>query len=328
MNLYPQQTHAIDQGAAVSHQSLQIDNWCNEIYSACAGFGTDEDRLSALIGTKSAGERTLIALRYPELHNKSLFSEIRGETSGDYGKLLQLLAQPLEDAEALIVRDATKGAGTTEQLLYPVLGGRTNEEINILKKAFFKQFQNDLVVVLADDLSGDLKKFYLAIVNQMAQPYNPAIHTQAKAEEIAEVIYKAGEGKWGTDESAFCNALCSIPPQFLATVNAAYVAKHGNSIERAIEKEFGGKSEDALLYHVGMILHPIETIATQFEKTMKGIGTDEYGLSAAIVRYQALLPQVTQAYHAKYGSSLRDRIHGETSGDFRKLLLTILEHSS
>ncbi|EQC30699.1 hypothetical protein SDRG_11752 [Saprolegnia diclina VS20] len=328
MNLYPQQTHDINNGAAIAHQNLQIDNWCNEIYSACAGFGTDEDRLTKLIGTKTAAERHLIALRYPELHNKSLYDELKRETSGDYGKLLQLLAQPLEEAEAMIIRDATKGAGTTEKLLYPVLGGRTNEEINILKKAFFKNYQNDMVVVLADDLGGDLKTFFLAIVNQMAQPYNPSIHTQAKAQEFAEVIYKAGEGKWGTDESAFCNALCSIPAQFMATVNAAYVAKHGNSLERAIEKEFGGKSEDALLYHVGMILHPIETIAVQIERTMKGIGTDEYGLASAIVRYQHLLPQVKQAYQSKYNTSLRDRIHGETSGDLRNLLLTILEYSS
>ncbi|OQR80463.1 annexin [Achlya hypogyna] len=179
-----------------------------------------------------------------------------------------------------------------------------------------------MVVVLADDLGGDLKKFYLSIVNQMAQPFNPEIHTQAKAAEVAEIIYKAGEGKWGTDESTFCNAICSIPPQFMATVNAAYVAKHGNSLERAIEKEFSGKARDALLYHVGMILHPIETVAVQFEKTMKGIGTDEYGLSAVLVRYQHLLPQVKQATVRRF-----DRIYGETSGDYRKLLLTILEQA-
>ncbi|KDO28691.1 hypothetical protein SPRG_06545 [Saprolegnia parasitica CBS 223.65] len=162
----------------------------------------------------------------------------------------------------------------------------------------------------------------------MQQPFNPEIHTQAEAVEVAEIIYKAGEGKWGTDEATFCNAICSIPPQFMPAVNAAYVAKHGNSLERAIEKEFGGKAEDALLYHVGMILHPIETIAAQFEKTMKGLGTDEYALACAIVRYQHLLPQVKQAYQAKYGKSLRDRIYGETSGDFRALLLAILEHSN
>ncbi|OQS02157.1 annexin [Thraustotheca clavata] len=327
MNIYPQQTHEVDAGHTLHYSSPIIDNWCNEIRAACAGIGTDEDKLSQALGTKTASERYLISLRYPELHGKSLLDEVVGETSRDYGKLLQLLAQPIEEAEAMIIRDSTKGAGTAEKHLIPVLSGRSNEELNILKKAFFKKYESDMVVVLDDDLGGDLKKFYLAIVNQMAQTFDPEIHNQAKATEIADTIYKAGEGKWGTDEATFCNALCSIPPQFMPAVNAAYAAKQGHSLERAIEKEFSGKARDALVFHVGMNLHPIETIAAEFEKTMHGFGTDEYGLSAALVRYQHLLPQLKQAYKAKFGKILRDRIHGETSGDYRKLLLTILDNS-
>ncbi|KDO29631.1 hypothetical protein SPRG_05584 [Saprolegnia parasitica CBS 223.65] len=327
MNIYPQQTYEVDAGRAIGHANPAIDRACKEIQAACAGAGTNEAKLSTVLGNKSPVERCLVHLRYPELYNKSLLSEMASETSGNYGKLLQLLAQPIEEAEAMILRDATKGAGTTEKLLIPVLSGRSNIELNILKKAFFKLYQTDLVVAINDDVSGDLKTFYLAALNQMSQAYNPSIHTPAKAAEIAETIFKAGEGKWGTDESAFSNAICSIPPQFLAAVDAAYAAKHSHGLVHAIQKEFGGKAEDGLVYHVNIILHPIETIVEQIESTMSGIGTDEYGLSAAIVRYQHLLSQVKQAYQAKYGKPLRQRIEGETSGDYRALLLTILDHS-
>ncbi|CAK4071676.1 unnamed protein product [Aphanomyces euteiches] len=327
MQVYSQHSRDADKGIAVNHATPQIDNYCHEIKAACAGIGTDEDRLSHVLGARNVAERYLISLRYPELHKKSLVDELTSETSGHYRKLLLLLAQSLEEAEATIVRDATKGAGTNEDLLYPIFGGRTVEELAILKKAFFKKYQNDLVVVVADDIGGDLKKHYLAVLNAMTQPYNPSIHTPAKAEEVAELLYKAGEGKWGTDESAFCNTLMSIPPEFLRAVDAAYVAKHKNNIHRAIEKEFGGHTERAMLYHVNMILDPINTIVDQFERTMHGIGTDDYGLSATLIRYQSLLPQVAPAYKAKYGKSLRDRIHDETSGDYRKLMMIIIENS-
>ncbi|ETV71832.1 hypothetical protein H257_12972 [Aphanomyces astaci] len=327
MQVYSQVSREADKGVAINPASPEIDNFCHEIKAAIAGFGTDEDRLNRVLGARSVTERYLISLRYPQLHKTSLLDDISSETSGDYGKLLQLLAQPLEDAEASIIRDATKGSGTSEKLLYPVFGGRTPDELTILKKAFFKKFQNDLVVVVADDIGGDLKKFYLAVLNSFTQPFNPEVHTQHKAEEIAEVLYKAGEGKWGTDEATFLNTLLSIPPQFLRAVDAAYVAKHKNNLHRAIEKEFGGDAETAILYHLNLVLDPINTIVTQFEKTMKGIGTDEYGLSAAIVRYQSILPQIAPAYKAKYGQSLRDRVYGEVSGDFRKLLIIILENS-
>ncbi|OQR92442.1 Annexin (Annexin) Family [Achlya hypogyna] len=327
MNIYPTQTLEIDAGRSIGHANPAIDQACQEIKAACAGFGTNEDKLNEVLGTKSPTERCLIHLRYPELFNKTLLSEISSETGGSYGKLIQLLAQPIEQAEATLIRDATKGAGTNEKLLIPVLSGRSNQELNILKKAFFKIYQKDLVVTINDELSGDLKTFYLAALNQMAQDYNPSIHTPAKAAEIADTIYKAGEGKWGTDESTFCNAICSVPGPFLAAVDAAYNAKHEHGLVLAIQKEFGGKAEDGLVFHVNSILRPIETVAELFESTMKGMGTDEIGLSAAIVRYQHILAQVKQAYHAKYGRSLRQRIEGETSGDYRKLLLTILERA-
>ncbi|RHY47284.1 hypothetical protein DYB30_006520 [Aphanomyces astaci] len=326
-NVYSQETRDAHHGATISAGSPEIDNLVNEIYSAAAGFGTDENRLTQALGNRTTRERYLISARYPELHKKSLLDEIKGETSGDYGKALELLAQPLEDAEASIVRDATKGSGTNEDLLYPIFGGRSNDELAILKKAFFQKYQEDLVVVIADDIGGDLKKVYLAALNSFAQAYDPSIHTRHKAEEVAEAIYKAGEGKWGTDESAFVNALYSVPSEFLPAVDAAYKAKHNHGLIVAVEKEFTGDAERALKFHVQIQLNAVETVANHIESTLKGIGTDEYGLTAAIVRYASILPQVAQAYKAKHGKDLRERIHGETSGDFGKVLLVVYDRA-
>ncbi|OQR95759.1 Annexin (Annexin) Family [Thraustotheca clavata] len=325
LSLYPEESREFNRGEKIDHVSAQIDTWCNEIKSACGGIGTDEMKLSQVLGTKGPRERYLISLRYKELYRLSLLSEVQSETSGDYGALLNLLVQPLEDAEATVVRHATKGIGTLEKLLYPVIAGRTTEELHILKQAYLKKYQEDLGVALADDLSGDLKVFVQAILNLTPPKFNPLIHTEAKAIEIAEVIYKAGEAKWGTDEATFCNTICSIPAQFLASVDAAYTTKHGHGLFRAIQSEFSGKAKDVILYHVGMILDPIHTIADLIERTMKGIGTDEFGLSATLVRYQQLLPQVKPAYAAKYGVSLQDRITGETTGDYRQLLLYVVD---
>merc|ERR1712137_141342 len=111
----------------------------------------------------------------------------------------------------------------------------------------------------------------------------------------------------------------------MGQVDRAYTNKYGNNLQKAIKKEFGGKVEDALLHHVGMILDPYTTIAELIEKTMKGLGTDEYGLSAAIVRYHHIIEPVQQAYQKKYTKTLKDRIIGETSGRFRELLLKMLE---
>ncbi|OQR85099.1 Annexin (Annexin) Family [Thraustotheca clavata] len=317
MNIYPDVSYDSDT------QSV-IDHWCQEINTACEGL--DKDRLSELLASKSANERALIHLRYPELFNTSLVNKMNNLTLGDYGKLLQFLALPIEQAEAMIIHNVTKDADTIEKVLIPVLSGRTDKELGILWNAFFKLYKEYLLLTIDDYLSGDIKTFYFAVLSRRALEFNPASHNQARAEELADIMYRAGESKG--DEAFFFNTLCSIPSKFLSTVNAAYARKYDHQLTSAIEKKFGGQAKDAILYHANMILHPIETIADKLESTMKGIGIDEYGLSATLVRYQALLPQAKKAYRAKYNQSLRDRIQGKTSGDYGKLLLLIYDHSN
>ncbi|DAZ93218.1 TPA: hypothetical protein N0F65_001570 [Lagenidium giganteum] len=292
---------------------------------ACKGLGTDEQALIDVLGSKSPEDRSLIAYRYKELYKKELKDLLKSETSGDFGYLLQLVSVPLPEAEAYVLYHACKGAGTSEQLVYPIIMGRTNEEMTILRKAFFDLYNKDLAVLLDSELSGDFRKAVMAALQSPMVEYNSSFHTKAKAEEDAEKLYKAGQGKWGTDEETFIKLLVSSPPKHLAHMNEIYLKKHNNGIKVAVEKEFSGDAKKALLYFVRLSLEPAEFLAEHFESTMKGFGTDEKGLSAALVRYHAYLPAVRNEYVKKYGKSLKDRIHGETSGDYRKLLEALLE---
>lgn len=179
-------------------------------------------------------------------------------------------------------------------------------------------------------------------------------HTKERAEQDAEALYKAGQGKWGTDEEAFIKILLSSPPHYVELLNDVYCRKYGNAIVIAIEKEFGGDAKKALLFYgawlliylrqhlaslfkldvitnnsvfltVRLCLDPFQVIAEHFESTMKGLGTDEKALSAAVVRYQPWLAQVSDKYAATYKKSLKERIQGEVSGDYRRLLLALFD---
>ncbi|KAG6616685.1 Annexin protein [Phytophthora cinnamomi] len=342
LNLYPPANHAVHNGAFLNF-APEIDQACQAIREACRGLGTDEKALIAALGAKSADQRYLISVRYPQLYGqelrKLLKSETSGdfgrllqllarplpETSGDFGRLLQLLARPLPEAEAAVLRRATKGLGTKEKLLYPVVMGRTNVELAILKKTYFERYGRDLGSTLDGELSGDLRKVLLAALQAPLEQFNPALHTPQRAEADAEALYKAGQGRLGTDEKTFIAVLVASPPQHLRAVNAAYARKHKNDLVKAVKKEFGGDAEDALLFLVRMALEPLELLSELFEKTMKGFGTDEDALSAALVRYRVVLQDIRPAYRKKYGKELRDRIHGEVSGDYRRLLLAVFD---
>ncbi|KAF4320271.1 hypothetical protein BBI17_003912 [Phytophthora kernoviae] len=324
LELYPASAHNAFHGTGL-HFPQCVDEAVQQIHGACQGLGTDEKTLITVLGSKSPETRNLIALRYKELYHKPLKDLVKSETSGDFGRLLRMISTPLSETEAQILRDATKGMGTTESLIIQILSGRSNEEMNILKRTYFDLVGKDLAVTMNSELSGDFRKVVMAVLQSPQVLYNPAVHNAAKAEEEATALYKAGQGRLGTNEEAFIGILVKAPPELLKMMDAVYVAKYNNNIAKAVDKEFSGDAKKSLNYLVRSIMDPYPAIAEVFEKTMKGFGTDETGLSTALVRYQSVLPYVKAAYKKLYREELRDRISGETSGDYKSLLMEVFD---
>ena len=302
----------------------EIDTYVETIRNATKGFGTDEDALIQTLGSKDIHERYLIAYRYKETYNQDLKDLMNKETSGNFGVLIKLLALPIPDAEAKIINMATKGMGTNEKLLWSVICGRSNEEIELLKKVYFKKYNKDLSILVASELSGVLKKLHLTCLQGMEETYDPTYHNESKAVEDADEFYAAGEGKWGTDEAALFDIICKAPPKYLQMIDDAYVAKRNHNLERALEKELSGKGKKAAIFHLNMKLNPYKTAAEHIKSTCAGIGTDELGLSCAILRYQHILPRVMVEHVNISSKTVEDRVVSETSGYYRKLLVQMI----
>lgn len=322
MNLYPKEIHRALLGDP--EYTPDIDEACETIYTATKGLGTDEDAIIDTLGSKNTIERFLIAFRYKEKYGQELKELMKKENHGDFGFLTQLLALPAPEADAKIIRKATKGLGTTDELLWTVICGRSNEEIQMLKKIYFGRYNKDLISLINSESSGDLKKLYLACLQGIEDKFDPSYHNVSKAEEDAVEFYKNGQGRWGTDEKALFFTLCKSPPEYLKMVDDAYVSKYNVNLEKAMEKTMHGKAKKAAIFTVGMKLHPYETIAKHIKSTCAGVGTDELGLSCAILRYQHVLPQVMIEHTNLYSKSIITRVVDETSGDFGKLLLEMI----
>ena len=135
--LYPQVIYKGDLSpAAAGHE---VDKKIKEINEACKGFGTDELHLIEVLGNCSLKQRALIAAKYEDVYGKDLKTVMKKECGkGDFGTALQLLSVPADEAECDIIKLACKGVGTDELSLYPIICGRTNKEIDLLKKKFYK----------------------------------------------------------------------------------------------------------------------------------------------------------------------------------------------
>ncbi|KAG7387821.1 hypothetical protein PHYBOEH_008118 [Phytophthora boehmeriae] len=308
--------------------SADIDAAAQEIQRVCTGAATDEAALASLLLSKTAEQRYLIWWRYRILYKQSLSVWVK--STSDYGVLLKMLSSPLEHVEAEILRKATKGLGTTEEWIYPVVMARSNVEIALLKKTFQEKYGEDLVKIMRGELSSSLRRVIMTALQGDMAAFDPAVHTSAKAAADADALYKAGEGKWGTDEEPFIRIVVLSPPEHLRNIDAVYSKKYQykkkpTNVIKAIKGEFSGDAQTALLFRARMVFEPFELLADLFERTMKGMGTDEYALSTVVVRYHAMLPQIKTAYKKLYGKELSKRIRGDTSGEYRDLLLALVD---
>lgn len=323
ISLYPKELYDED---LTPDCGIEIDDICNEIHEACKGWGKDSKRLIAALGNTTGEERKKIALRYPELHDKDLRKLMKEECGkSDFGMAMQYLGLGPVEAECMMIKKAVDGLGSDKLLLYSILCGRSNEDMVLLKKTYYKQYTDDLVARISGEVGGDLKKIIMSAVQAAEEDFDPDFHTTDKAEEDAEALYKAGQGRWGTDESAMAKIVVLSPPKYLKLVNEVYADKYGYTLFKAFEKELNHLGGEAALFTLGMKLKPYETIAGLIKKATKGLGTNEILLTCNIIRYQDLMGLVYVAHEDMFEKSIHKRVKDETSGDYKKVLLALLD---
>mmetsp|Transcript_493 Transcript_493/g.665 ORF Transcript_493/g.665 Transcript_493/m.665 type:complete len:340 (-) Transcript_493:311-1330(-) len=326
IGLYPEELYEED---LTPDMGEEIEEVCNEIRSACKGWGTNEKRLIEAIGSTTGEDRMKIAIKYQDMFEKDLIDVMEGECGdGNLGLALQFLARSPVAAECAMIKKACDGLGTNEKLLYTILSGRSNEDMELLKKTFYKLYTEDLTSLVVSESGGSLKKVVVASLQAAEEEWDPDYHTEEKAAEDSETIYEAGQGRFGSDPEELIKTIVMSPPKHLKMVNFQYADKYGYTLLKALEEELGGDGESAALFTLSMKLKPYETLAKLIKSACAGFGTDELLLTCCIIRYQDLLPHVCIAHEDLFEKSVQQRVKDECRGDYERLLLALVNKVS
>ncbi|KAG0041383.1 Annexin A11, partial [Gryganskiella cystojenkinii] len=260
---------------------------------------------------------------YKQFYGRDLVDVLDKETSGHFGRALHYLILPPIVLDAELLNEALVGAGTNERCLIQILVGRTNADMAQLRNMYYARYHKNLETVVRQDVSGYFEKLLMICMQGTRDEIG---HYQYNVEADVHSLYKAGEGRIGTDESHFIHVLTNRPDAHLRLVFQQYQSRYGKKFTKVIKKEFSGWIKTALCYLVNWIHNPAHCIAKNLEKAMEGAGTDDKSLTRLLVRnrHQPFMGQVKAAYQMKYRRSLRDRVKGETSGDYRRTLLSAL----
>jgi len=290
------------------------------------GFGTDEKTLIHVLSTKDPLQIDTIRAAFNRNFKRNLIEDIKKETSGWFEMgLVQLARGPLL-ADVHNLYEAMSGAGTKEVVLNDILLGRSNADMQAIKSAFQQTFGRSLESMVKGDLSMKTERHFRIVLaanrDEDSVPVDPR-----KTDEYVTQLYQATEAKMGTDEVLVCEIMSHRNNDQLRAIAHAYKQKFRRDLEDVIKSEFSGHMKDALLFQLREAVDKYMHAANLLEESMAGMGTKDHLLVARTIRFhwdRNYLANVKAAYQQRYRQSLAGRISGETSGDYKKLMLACI----
>jgi hypothetical protein len=283
--------------------------------------GTNQHFLIAIIATKTNAELMIVKKAYSEQTKRDLIKDIKDETSSHVKAVLVALCTDSAELDAQIIKKAIKGLGTSEHLLTEVLCTRKVDEIKAISAAYKNLFDKDMWSQVENDTSGDLQKIYkLLIVDDRKDPADSQI-----AKDV-EVLHSAKKNELGLNEDMFIRMLAGTSRQYCEKLYHAYADKHNKSLDSVIESKMGGAAGKAL----AALVTPLDIVFSKLLlESMKGIGTDDTALIRLIVtnRERDLNGIANRFYKDSSDSTLSDWVEKECSGDYKKCLISIIDHT-
>uniref|UniRef100_A0A8C6UW81 Annexin n=1 Tax=Neogobius melanostomus TaxID=47308 RepID=A0A8C6UW81_9GOBI len=283
---------------------------------AMKGFGTDEQAIIDLLGSRSSKQRVACLKAFKTAYGKDLIKDLNSELSGDFRKLVMAMMKTPTQLDAYEIKNAIKGAGTDEACLIEILSSRSNAEIKEISRVYKEENKKKMEDAITSDTSGHFRRLLISLAQ--------GNRDEREHVDVSLALYAAGENKLGTDESKFNAILCARSKSHLRAVFTEYQRMCGRDIEKSIDREMSGDLESGMLAVVKCIKNTPGYFAERLYKSMKGAGTKDTTLIRIMVsRSEVDLLDIRKEYVKNYGKSLYTHISGDTSGDYKKLLLKL-----
>ncbi|XP_059480511.1 annexin B9-like isoform X2 [Neocloeon triangulifer] len=222
--------------------------FAKELNHAISGLGTNEETLIEVLCSLNNAWIHAIKNAYQQLYGKALESDIKGDTSGCFGRLLISLCQGMRDENpvvdpGLVAADVTalfqagqNTIGTDESTFNAILASRSLPHLREVFKQYHQTHGVPFEKVIKDEFTGSIETGLLAIVKCMTDCSN----------YFAERLHDSMSGA-GTEDRDLIRVIVSRSECDLGDIKVAFQQKYGKSLESFIEGDCSGDYKRILI---------------------------------------------------------------------------------
>lgn len=324
-------------------------------------WGTDESRFNVILVSRSYPQLRATFEEYQKISKKDIEEAMKSEMSGDLLRGMLTIVRCVKHKAGHFARQlqkTMKGIGTDDDTLIRIVVSRCEIDMVQIKEEFQKLTGQTLEQFIADDLSGDYRNIILSIVtggpppdtaaksgkafveavkNKTDEQLNEEVKMETEnikedptikaaenfnAENDCEVLRTAMKGL-GTDEKAIINVLGFRDNAQRLEIVKSYKTMIGKDLIEELKGELSGGLKKLC---IGLCMSPADFDAMNLNKAIKGLGTDEQVLVEIIcTRSNEQIKAFKEAYKRLFTKELEADVAGDTSGHFKRLLISLLQ---
>ncbi|XP_044271345.1 annexin B9-like isoform X2 [Tribolium madens] len=226
--------------------------YAKELHDAIYGLGTDETVLIEVMCTLTNAEIRTIREAYHKTYNKNLESDLKGDTSGHFRRLMVSLCSAGRD-ESMVVDHAAaiseaqalyeageKRWGTDESMFNMILCQRNHEHLKMVFQEYHRISGHDIEKAIKKEFSGDIEDGLLAVVRSIKN--QPAF--------FAKCLHKSMKGL-GTNDRDLIRLVITRCEIDMGDIKREYIKNHGESLAAAIKGDTSGDYRRCLLALIG-----------------------------------------------------------------------------
>ncbi|XP_069505858.1 annexin A9 [Ambystoma mexicanum] len=219
-----------------------------ELKGAMKGIGTDEDRLTEILATRTNQQLQEIRTIYKEDFKSTLENDIAAETSGDFKDLLLALLKGTRekhsgvidyvqiDSDAQVLYEVTKKNNRSTSQWISILSLRSLDHLNRVFEQFKMYSSSEVEETIQKYFKGDFQKGLLTLVSVIKNT----------PQYFAEKLYKSMKGM-GTNENTLTRIMVSRSEIDLLSIRAEFRKKYGKSLYSFLQASITGDYLTALL---------------------------------------------------------------------------------
>ncbi|KAL2898301.1 Annexin D3 [Bienertia sinuspersici] len=279
-----------------------------------------------VLGRRDASQRKKITQAYQQLYNESLFDSLRSELSGDFLNAVLLWTYDPPERDARLINEAlnSKRKGVKYlQVIVEVACATSPHHLMAVRQAYCSLYECSIEEDIVSNVKFPLKKLLVGLVSSYR--YDKELVDMSVAKLEAGHLHEAIQKK-ELDHDYVVWILGTRNFFQLRATFACYKQDYSSTIDQDVLKCGIDDDLQALLRIVILCIEcPEKHFAELIRTSILGLGTDEDSLTRAIVTRAELDMVKIKEEHAKlYKESVEDAVIGDTSGDYKNFLLTLL----